>query len=77
MNLLSYLTDDDEVLSAYFKLIELRARKLVALPTVWSLIEAVAEALLERQHLTGKEVRAVISEGVNAALPRSGRLAVT
>ena len=77
MNLLSYLTNDDEVLMAHFKLIELRARKLIALPSVWSLIEAVARALLERRHLTGKEVRAIISDGMNAVLPTHERLAAT
>ena len=68
INLLSHLTGDDEILSAYFKLIDLRARKFVAQPSVWPLIEGLAETLLEREHLTGMEVRAIISDSMSAAV---------
>ncbi|MHA1554171.1 MAG: hypothetical protein ACTSU0_07150 [Alphaproteobacteria bacterium] len=67
INLLSYLTDDDEVLSAHFKLIDLRARKFVAVPFNWMLIENLAAALLDRRQLTGKEVRAVLVDSANSA----------
>jgi ATP-dependent Zn protease len=68
INLLSYLTDDDEVLRAHFKLVDLRARKFVALPSVWSLIEDVAGALFERHQLTGKDIRAIISDSMGTVV---------
>ena len=68
VDLLSHLTGDDEILSAHFKLIDLRARKFVARPQVWPLIEGLAGALLEQQHLNGKDVHAVINESMSAAV---------
>ncbi len=41
-DLLSYLTADNELLSAYFNLIDLRARKLVAQSSVWACITNLA-----------------------------------
>jgi hypothetical protein len=70
IELLSHLSGDDEILSAHFKLIDVRARKFVVLPHIWPLIEGLAEALLERQHLNGKEVRTVIFESRQRALER-------
>ena len=63
-DLLSYLTGDDDVLAAHFKLIDLRARKFVALPHIWPLIEDLAVVLLERREMSSKEVRATILESV-------------
>ncbi len=51
---------DSEIVDAYMRLLDLRTRRLV---THWSnrvAIEAVAAALLERNTLTGREVRAIV-----------------
>ncbi len=73
IDLLSCLSGDAEVLSAYFKLIDLQAQKFVAAPFLWELIESLAEALLDRHRLTGKEVRAVIADSTAAAGQRQAR----
>ncbi len=70
INLLSYLAGNDEILSAHFKLIDLHARAFVELQHIWPLITGVAEALLEREHLTGKEVRTVILDSTAAAVQK-------
>ncbi len=57
---LSLLESDNEILSVYINLIELRARQYVAGQFVWHHIKMLAQALLDRQHLTGKEIHAAI-----------------
>ena len=66
--LLAYIGSEDEYLNAYLKLIEIQARNFVTIHYQWSLFECLAEALLERQRLTGKDVRRVIGECSRAAL---------
>ena len=61
-HLLFEMTGNTEENDAYFRLIEVRARNFVRRPRIWTAIEAVAAALLERKTLTGKETRAVIME---------------
>ena len=56
---LSYLTGSNEELGAYFEWIKRRARGLVRTPIVRLTIEAVAEVLLDKQVLSGTEVRAI------------------
>ncbi len=57
MDLLSYLVGSEEQLTAYCNLMEIRARDFVRDPEWWFLIERVAQRLLDRQTLTGAEVR--------------------
>ncbi len=73
ISLLSYLAGDNEVLEAYFKLIDLQAKKFVQSQANWCAIEGVAEALLERHALTGAEAKAVIFESIQAATSRPRR----
>lgn len=56
IELLSYLTGSNEELEAYLRLVDVRARQLVADPLNWFLINGLAARLLERQELTGDEV---------------------
>ncbi len=72
VDLLLRKSENTEIVEAYFKLIELRAQNFVAGRWQWPLIECLAEALLKRQRLTGKEVRRVIGE---CRLPSSVSLA--
>ena len=44
----------------YWKLLLLRTRDILALPGVWCAVEGLAQALLERETLSGKESRKVI-----------------
>jgi hypothetical protein len=45
------------VLTKYFDYMIERARAIVRTPLLWAQIEAVADALLERGSLSGKQVR--------------------
>jgi len=46
----------------YWKLLLLRTRGILALPGVWCAVEGLAQALLERETLSGRESRKVIRE---------------
>ncbi len=56
-DLLSYLVGSEEQLEPYWKLMEIRTQDFVQDPDWWFLIERVAHRLLDRQTLTGAEVR--------------------
>ena len=63
-DLLNLMAGSDEERQAYFRLIEARAWNFVWDPRMWTAIEAVAAALLERKVLTGKATRAVILRSI-------------
>ncbi len=71
INLLSYRESDNKILGLYFDMINLQARRFVAQPFNWQLIEGLAEALLDRKRLTGKEVRAAILATDKAIIGRA------
>lgn len=56
-NLLSHLVGSAEQVAEYWERMEIRTRDFVQDPDWWFLIERVAGRLLERQTLTGVEVR--------------------
>ena len=58
--------DHDDILTAYWKLILLKAQKMVAQPYLWALIADVAEALLDK---------ACVREAVDEPLLQSDRSA--
>lgn len=60
-DLLTYLVGSEEQRTAYWNLMEIRARDFVRDPDWWFLIERVAQRLLDRQTLTGVEVRKLMS----------------
>ena len=60
-NLLSYLVGSEEQVTEYWEQMEIRARDFVRDPDWWFLIERVAQRLLDRQTLTGVEVRKLMS----------------
>ena len=62
-DLLSYVDPDPETLEIYVKLVDARAQKFVAGPSVWMLIDRLANDLLERRKMTGREVRESIRRG--------------
>ena len=51
-------------------MIDLKARKFVALAPQWVRIKAVAEELLERHEMTGKEIRTCIHAAIQQAIKR-------
>jgi hypothetical protein len=57
---LSYLSWNPEETDLRLKLAEAQAKEFVNIPTAWKLIEAVAEALLERKELSKREILEVI-----------------
>jgi hypothetical protein len=59
---------------AAFRYLQLRARHFVNHPENWLLIEALAKALLERQMLSGEEVKQVILASFEAQLQETEKL---
>lgn len=55
VEIMSYFAGPDE-LSAYMKMLHIRARNTVACKPVWAMIERVAAALVEKQTLSRDEV---------------------
>lgn len=62
---LTHFVGSNEELEAYSKLLEIQTRNDLNIPFVWACVEAVAEALLERQELSGKDVRAIIQQAID------------
>jgi len=59
IKMLSYLADE-KVLDAYVKLMWLQTEELLANRQIWKWVEAVADALMRDEKLTGKQVREII-----------------
>ncbi len=57
----------------YWKLLLLRTQDTLSAPPVWCAVEGLAEELLEKGTLTGKEAREVINESLNLQRKRKGR----
>lgn len=53
-----------EELGAYINWLWIRTRNSLLSPSHWKFVEAVAKALLERGHLTRKEVRSIINDTI-------------
>ncbi len=70
IGMLDYLSGDNEILTAYAKLMNLRARAFVASTVNWRTVEHLAAVLLDRRTMTGAEVRAAIREGVQRQFPK-------
>jgi hypothetical protein len=62
ITLLGYLVESDEELKLYFRLLKIRARQY--LQRFWIDVEALADALLKKKHLTGQEVRAIVARKI-------------
>jgi hypothetical protein len=68
LGLLKYLSDSDPEMFAYANLVQVRAKGMIE--TSWKEVQAVANALLERKRLTGKEVAGIMSVASNPGLRR-------
>ncbi len=63
-DLLMHYTGSDEEVEAYINLLHVQTRQALDLPWVWTAVIAVAEALLDKGELTGRETRAIIEQAV-------------
>jgi hypothetical protein len=66
--LLLRLHGEEKEASHAFRYLQARARNLVSNPINWRRIEDLAKALLERQTLTGKEVKKVLAGSLQAQM---------
>ena len=60
--ILLHLEGDNEIVSAYYKLLELQTIKLLEQPIIWKKVEAVAQALLQKKEISGRIIRRIITE---------------
>lgn len=73
--LLEKVTDSEEELRAYLKLLHIQTTQIVKQPLIWAKIAAVAEALLKQRTLSGDEVMDIATDAVDKLL--SSKLAAT
>jgi len=64
-DLLWRITLSEEEAVAYGRWLWIRTRNILSGERFWAMVEAVAEALLERETLTAKEVRTIMGDRVN------------
>ena len=62
IDLAGYFCAFGDEIEAYLKWLSIRTRNLVSSPLCWPGVEAVAEALLEREYLSSCQVRRIIRE---------------
>ena len=64
-NFLNILVDNaSRQYPVYWKLLLLRTQDILSTPMIWTAVEGLATALLEREILNGKEARKVICEAI-------------
>lgn len=72
VNLIAYVChEQDDEIEAYVELLEIRARHMVPSVVLWSDIEVVAAALLEKKRISGRAVRKIIFDARRAECPLS------
>jgi hypothetical protein len=59
-DIIGYFCESPEELDAYLRLLHIRAKALIQSPAIWGSVERVAAALLERNRLTGADLRSLI-----------------
>lgn len=59
---------ENKEFEAYMRWLKIRTRNLMASPIVWVKVEAVAQTLLERKRLSGKETKQIIVERMAKAI---------
>lgn len=74
VDLLSYISPEPDELGALWSLMEIRARNMVSPDNTWQIIKFLAERLLEKETMFGKQVRETIYEAYRTAVDqKSGR----
>ena len=74
LGMLGYLAGDDEILAAYWKLVDLQARAFIESAVNWRTVEHLATVLLDQRTMTGTEVRAAIQEGYRRQVPKPPKI---
>ena len=69
LDVLMRLCGNSEEISAYWKLLHVQTVNAINLPHVWNAVCAVANTLLERQTLTGAQVRKAINHSIQTRSP--------
>jgi len=64
LELVEHMTYSEEERAAYIQWLWVRTKALLRTPHVWVAVEAVAHALLEREALSGRQVREIIRESL-------------
>ena len=64
-DILDHFAGTPEELEAYINLIAVRADDLMRLDHVWYAVTMLAEALLDRRTIAGKEVRAIVQQAIS------------
>ena len=59
-DIIEYFCESSEELDPYLRLLHIRAKALIQSPAIWGSVERVAAALLERNRLTGADLRSLI-----------------
>jgi hypothetical protein len=59
-SIIEYFCGSPEELEPYLRLLHVRAKTLIQSPAIWESIERVAAALLERNRLSGTDLRSLI-----------------
>jgi hypothetical protein len=67
LDLLSYFAPEKRELKAYCRWLQIRAENLIASHLVWADCCAVADALVERRHLTPHDVRTICRQTYQSA----------
>ncbi len=75
VRLLNIITASNEELTAYVKLLEIRAKQLMKRRCIRVQVKALAKALLIRKTLKGEEVKAVISGAFSEAVEARSNVA--
>jgi len=61
-SLVGYIAGPPEEISAYINLLNIQTKNMINLPLNWSAIQALAEALLSHETISGKRARAIIEK---------------
>lgn len=65
IDLISYLAGSEEELEAYMKLLHIQVRTKISTPPMGKIIMEVANALLRRTSLTGRELKTLIDQTIH------------
>lgn len=72
LDLLWRMSGSGEAVAVYLKLMEIRARDMVAGPLVWAGIEGIAKAALVHRKLSAVQVKAAYHDGIQAVMSKHG-----
>jgi hypothetical protein len=72
LDTLLHLAGSDREIEAWYKLLNIRVEQMISDPLVWRAVERLAEALIQREKLSGREATEIIRAGFDEALKAVG-----